>query len=173
MVFANRAWYLLTFEEATAWRSYALSLATRNPATGGLRVPSAYGLFTGLSTKYLQIHGGTVAPSLPPEGRFNGDLLNISVAGGSNEATFTADRENLPGVLTELLGQRLSGPNNLPKAKSYVSLGFVSFAAGVPASIHLGKLGTWSFAARFVEAPTGRMTEMVEIGRAAVTGEWA
>ena len=173
MAFANYAWRSLTFEQATEWRAYAQSLATRNPATGGLRVPPAYGLFAGLSMKYMQAHGGTVAPSLPPEGRFNGDLLNITIAGGINQATFTADRTNAPGVLTEILAQRLKGPNNLPKAKSYVSIGFFSFAAGVPTSVHIPTLGTWAFATCFVEASSGRMTDLVEIGRATITGNWA
>lgn len=172
MIFANRMWQTMTFEQATAWRSYALSLATRNPATGGLRMPAAYRLFTGYSTKYLQIHGGVEAPGLPPSGRFNGDVVNVSLEGGSNEVVLVADRANLPGVLTEIKGQRVKNPNNLPKAKSYVTLGFVSFEAGVPVSIPVGLPGTWVFAIGFVEASSGRMTEAAEIGRAAITGEW-
>lgn len=169
MWMVNRAWDLLTGEEARAWRSYALSLAARNAATGGLRVPSAYGLFAGLSTKYLQIHGGATVPSLPPAGPFKGDLLAVTAEGAGEDIVFTSDKSNQPGVLTELLAQRLSGPNNLPKTKSYVSRGFVTFAAGVPVSVPIGRPGIWALAIRFVEASSGRMTEVTPIGQAQVT----
>ena len=166
----NRAWDALTPEECAAWRAYAATLAARSPETGGMKIPQAYGLFSGLGTKFLQMHGGATVPMLPPSGRFAGDALRIAVAGGIKEVTATADRASAAGVLTEILGQRLSGRNNLPKARDYVSLGFVTFAAGVPVSVPVGRAGPWAIAYRFVEASSGRMTDSLPAGTAIVAG---
>lgn len=171
MALVNQAWDALSPEECLAWRAYAVGLATRNPATGGMRIPQAYGLFSGLSMKYLQIHGGHEMPSLPPEGRFVGDVIQVAVVGDGADVLLTADGTNRPGTLTEIWAQRLTGRNNLPKARSYVSRGFFSFEAGQPIRLPIGMPGTWAFAAKFVEASSGRMTELVPFGRAAVT-EW-
>ena len=162
----HHAWNALDDAEAEAWRVYALGQAARNPQTGGMRIPSAYSLFSGLGAKYLQVHGGFVVPSLPPGGRFAGDALSVTVAKGDGTLVFDAGGANREGVLTELLAQRLGGPHNAAKARSYVSLGFFAFEAGVPVAVEVGWGAYWACAFRFVEAATGRMTEMVEIGKA-------
>ena len=162
----HHAWNALDDVEAEAWRVYALGHAVRNPATGGMRIPSAYSLFSGLGAKFLQVHGGFAVPSLPPLGRFAGDALSVAVAKGDERLVFSADGASREGVLTELLAQRLKGPHNAAKAKSYVSLGFFEFEAGVPVEVEVGWGAYWACAVRSVEAATGRMTEMVEIGKA-------
>lgn len=175
MQVVNALWSDLTREECAAWRAYAVTLASRNPQTGGLRIPKAHGLLCGLGTKYLQIHGGTEVPRRPPKGRFMGDVLTVTVEPDGDlipttledprhRLTFAADGTNREGVLTELLGQMLTGPNNLPKRKSYVSLGFVAFEAGTPVELPVSLGGWYACAARFVETSSGRMTDLVEIG---------
>ncbi len=163
---AHYHWNELSDAEAEAWRMYALGQAARNPQTGGMKIPAAYWLFCGLAAKYLQVHGGLQVPSNPPTGRFAGDALSIAVAKGEGELVFTADGSSREGVLTELLGQVLTGPHNAPKVKSYASLGFFSFEAGVPVIVPAPVGAYWACATRFVEAATGRMTELVEIGKA-------
>ena len=160
----NRLWDDLSREECTAWRAYAVTLSSRNPSTGGLKIPRACGLFVGLGTKYLQIHGGAEPPRLPPEGRFAGDVLSIAAEGEEMALSFVSDGTNRPGVATEILSQPLTGPNNLPKIKSYKSRGFVAFEAGVPVEIPVELSLYWACAFRFVEPATGRMTELLEIG---------
>lgn len=177
MRIVNWKWRGLTPQECAAWRAYAVALSSRNPQTGGLTIPKAHGLFCGLGTKFLQVHGGWEVPLLPPTGRFLGDALTVRVGEGRDPTpappqgegdwlTFSADGTNREGVLTEILGQRLNAPNNLPKKRSYASLGFVAFEAGVPVALPVGIGGTWACTARFVEASTGRMTEPLEIGQA-------
>jgi hypothetical protein len=168
MKLVHFAWENLTDEEFEAWQAYALAQMVRNPQTGGLRKPSPYNLFSGLAIKYLQIHGGHAVPTLPPTGRFLGDLLTPTVTSDSGELILHAEGSNAPGVLTELLAQRLSSPRNAPKAKSYVSLGFYRFEDGAPITVPVEGAGTYACAIRFVESATGRMTEMYPIGRATV-----
>lgn len=168
MKIVHTLWEALTDEEFEAWQAYALAQMVRNPQTGGLRKPSPYNLFTGLGIKYLQVHGGHAVPTLPPTGRFLGDLLTPTVSGAPEALVLHADGSNAPGVLTELLAQRLVRARNAPKTKSYISQGFYRFENGAPIAVPVPSQWTYACAIRFVEAATGRMTEMYPIGRATV-----
>ncbi len=160
----NRAWDALSAEQAAAWRAYAGTLATRNPQTAMVVAPKAYNVFVRLGTKFLQMNGGTLVPMTPPSGVFLGDIVRVSVVGLSGQIRFTADRANAAGMVTELLIQRLSGPNNAPKPDGYRSAGFVSFVAGSLSSNVAASPGAYSCAERFVEGSSGRMGESVVVG---------
>ena len=165
---AQAIWNGLDDGEVRAWRDYALREAGRDPRTGGTRRLAANWVFKGLAAKYLQVHGGLDAPRLPPEGAFRGDLLDVTVEGLPRALRFASGESNRPGVLTELMVQRLKNRNNETRPRSYVSLGFVAFRAGVPVEVPAPFVGHAALAVRYVEAATGRMTEIVEIGRVTV-----
>ena len=160
----NRRWQELSREGAQLWRTYALERAAAEPRGSRKRMASAQSLFSGLGSKYLQVHGGEGVPPLPPTGRFLGDALNVSVVGLSQALRFTADRANREGVVTELLAQSLTCIHNLPRPKSYVSLGFVAFAADGSFDAPVALSLDWACGVRYVEIATGRATEIVEIG---------
>ena len=171
----NLAWRELSREDAQAWRSYALERAAAEPRGSRKRMASAQSLFCGLGSKYLQLHGGRTVPARPPEGRFLGDALPVTVAGerrpSPNPALgdeillrFTGERANREGVVTELLAQGLTCIHNLPRPKSYVSLGFMAFGRDVTLEAPLQFILDWACAVRYVEAATGRATEVIEIG---------
>ena len=162
----NGRWRELSREDASAWRGYALERAAAEPRGSRKRMASAQSLFSGLGSKYLQLHGGSLVPLLPPTGPFLGDALSVSVTGLDHELRFTADRANRAGVATELLAQRLTCPHNVPRPKSYVSLGFAAFEAGGSFDAPMGIGQDWACAVRYVEIATGRATEIVEIGTA-------
>jgi hypothetical protein len=166
---ANVAWRGLSPAQAESWRAFARRNAFRDPATGLMRVPAAPHLFVGLAAKYLQVHGGFSVPLEPPEGVFLGDVLDVSVEADGPNLRFEASGANRSGVLTELLAQRLTGPHNTTRPRSYKSLAFVSFEGpGDPALAPVWP-GTWAAAVRFVESASGRATHLIEIGRATVT----
>jgi len=167
---ANFLWQRLSLAQVEAWNAYALRHAERNPHTGLLRVPRSVNLFVGLAAKYLQVHGGFDAPSDPPTGVFVGDGVGVGLGVGEEGGlVFTADAANRPGVLTEVLAQRLRNANNRPQPKAYKSLGFVAFTgAGDTAAFPAPLSGTFVGATRFVEAATGRATALIEIGRVTV-----
>ena len=160
----NRRWRELSREEAQLWRTYALERAAAEPRGSRKRMASAQSLFSGLGSKYLQLHGGDLVPEEPPTGPFLGDVLKVSATGLAQGLRFSADRANRDGVVTELLAQRLGCIHNLPRPKSYVSVGFVAFAAGgsFDAPVAFGR--DWACAVRYVETATGRATALVEIG---------
>ena len=160
----NRRWRELSREDASAWRGYALERAAAEPRGSRKRMASAQSLFSGLGSKYLQVHGGDLVPPLPPTGRFLGDVLSVTVSGLSQALRFTADRANREGVVTELLAQSLTCIHNLPRPKSYVSLGFVAFEADGSFDAPVALSQDWACGVRYVEIATGRATEIVEIG---------
>lgn len=165
---ANWAWRGLNLEQVRRWRNYAASLKSRNPQTGLLVAPKAVNVFVGLATKFLQMHPDAPIPLEPPEGRFLGDIVRVSVEGTSSELVFTGDRANAEGVVTEFLAQRLRSMNNEPKARSYVSAGFLAFDDAHPEFRSERFPGAYACAIRFVESSSGRMTELLPIGTARV-----
>lgn len=168
---ANSAWRGLEWEQVLAWQAYAATLKRRNPQTGLLVAPKAYNVFIGLATKFLQANPNGEIPLGPPQGRFFGDLVQVSVEAQGPNLLYTADRDNAPGVVTELLLQRLTGRNNAPKERSYVAAGFMAFDTEHREFEHGVFPWTYAAAIRFVEAATGRMTDLFPIGRATVT-QW-
>ena len=175
----KRVWDTMGREEVALWRAYSLERAAALPVADRKRLASAWALFSGLGSKFLQVHGGEDVPRVPPTGRFLGDAIGVTVEGatGPEWAThkgdglllrFVADGTNREGVLTELMAQPLSCAHNLPRPKSYVALGFAAMAAGSPVEVPVSMDLHWACAVRFVEAATGRATGLVEIGTATI-----
>jgi hypothetical protein len=128
-------------------------------------------VFIGLATKFLQVHPNGVIPLAPPQGRFLGDIVQVTVGAQGQNLVFTADRDNAPGVVTELLIQRLRHQNNATKVRSYKSAGFIAFDAAHREVTRPVFPATYAAAIRFVESATGRMTDLIPIGRASVIGQ--
>lgn len=149
----NLAWDALTPAQADAWRAY-----------GKAEGRKGFAAFVALGSKVLQLHGGTAVPSDPPSGPFLGDLVRVTPVAVAGGLRFDADRPSAPGATTELLAQRLSGPNNAPKADGYRTLGFAAFAAGSMSVRFDLPPGPYALAYRFVEAATGRMTDLLPLG---------
>ena len=165
------AWHALTREDALAWRDYAA-------ARGGRGYPA----FTGLAAKCLQMRPDSPVPSRPPASGFQGDGITVvarasvpaeaddeqALAGGDAHATagivFSANAANAPGVVTELLLQRLKGRNRAPIVKEYRTRAFVAFADGSLAATVPLPQGSWACAVRFVREATGQEAAIVEIG---------
>lgn len=107
-------------------------------------------------------------PSDPPALLFLGDLVRVVPAAVAGGVRFDADRPSAPGAVTELLAQRLTGPNNAAKADGYRTMGFATFAAGSMSVRFNLAPGPYALAYRFVEAATGRMTGFLPLGRVVV-----
>lgn len=171
MTLANQFWRELTTPQFEAWQAYAQTLATRDPVTAQMRAPKAVNVFTGLTIKYLQLHGGFTAPLDPPEGVFLGDVVKLALTGSGSILTFTPNQANQPGVVTEILGQAVPGPHNMPRPRSYKSLGFAEFADPLTPFEAEVTPDTWVCAYRFVERSSGRATDLIDAGRVTIT-EW-
>lgn len=119
--------------------------------------------FRSLGLKYLAVHGGVEVPSEPPTEPFFGDGLRVGVsAQGDSGIVFSADFPNTPGVLTELLLQRLPTRHRLPKARDYRTMAYVALA-GEPVVIACAQ-GAYAGAIRFVRTATGQETAMATLG---------
>ena len=129
MAQAGRAWNGLSAPSAAAWRAHAKSLTHHNPLTGEAYAPLAFNVFSGLYCKLLQIDPNAGVPTRPPSAPFLGDNVPVTASPLPNAILYAAPSPNRPGVLTEILYQRLQGPHRLPKP-AYKSAGFKAFDAG-------------------------------------------
>lgn len=168
LALVNAAWRALTPEEAAAWARHADEGAAYDPAVGRIVAPAAYSIFVALGTKRLQAVPGSDVPLLPPAAPFLGDALPLVVEPAPAALRLRSSRANLPGTLTEILAQPLRVLHNATKARSYASLGFFALEAGAPVLVPLPRPGPWAYAARYVEAASGRATELMPLGRAVV-----
>ena len=157
MAWVNFAWDALTGEQADAWRAF-----------GKAEGRKGYAAFVALGMKYLQLHGIGAVPMDPPDLPFLGDLVRVAPVAVVGGVRFDADRASAPGAVTELLAQRLTGPNNLPKTDGYRTLGFAAFAAGAMSVRFDLPPDAYALAYRFVEGATGRMTALLPLGRVVV-----
>ena len=167
--------------EAQAWNSYAATIEKRDGVTGVAYSPSGYNAFSGLAYRILQMDATATVPVWPPSGRFIGDSVEVSVsdvaqasapadtgiAGRDACATieavgvlrFSASAPNAPGVVTELMIQRLVNLRRTPTPQ-YKSAAFVAFdPTHLTADVTVSP-GIYACAVRFVERATGRTTGM-------------
>lgn len=76
--------------------------------------------------------------------------------------TLVSDRPNSPGVVTEILVQRIPHARRKPKARDWKTAGYFAFGSA-PVAIPLAP-GAYAVAYRFVNSATGQATAMAELG---------
>lgn len=161
---AGFAWTALTLEQAAAWNTYALSLASQTPGSQEHPAPCGQSLFTRLAVKVLQIDESASIPVTPPASPFLGDGLGLTVESTPLGLRFTASAANAPGVVTEILVQALASIHRTAYAERYRSKGFVPFSgAGDTFELDL-RQGAYAVAYRFVRAATGQQTAFAQLG---------
>ena len=132
-------------------------------------MPNGYQIFTAYTTKWLQVHGSGKPPVNPPSGSFAGDTLPVLVSVGLGTVTWVADGSNAPGVVTELLLQKIKGKHRVAGKDGYVSQGFVEFSSTVPSFTARVPAGYYAAGYQFVEASSGRMAGIVPMGTLTVS----
>lgn len=85
---------------------------------------------------------------------------------GTSVITLSPSAPNTPGVLTEILVQRLAGKHRKPVAKAYRTAAFVAFT-NEPFELPV-EAGVYACAMRFVREATGQETQIVPIGKVQV-----
>lgn len=192
MTRASVAWSEMEPSNVEAWEDYAQSLAQRNPSTGQWRSPRPMNLFTAMYVKLLQLDIAALPPTSPPASAFFGDSVNVSVGSSSADphhpapsssnsqgslqeegeslVTFTANRANSPGVVTELLLQPLANRNRKAYLDKYRSQAFVAFEDGSLTAEVPAEPGWYACAYRFVNTETGQDTALAQIGKVLVMG---
>jgi len=164
MAAASRAWGELSYAQVEAWNAYARTIKHVNPVAGRRYSPAGFNVFVGLACKVLQIDPLAPIPTAPPLTPWPQEAVLVSARAEPGEVVFEASGPNSPGVVTELLLQRL--PNIRRAAKSqYKTAGFVSFAAGDLEARVPVEAGAYVPAYRFVEAATGRALGVLGLAR--------
>ena len=156
---ASRAWGLLGDARRAAWDLRARETGRRG---GG------YALFRSRAMKRLRVEPKADLTTFdPPAEPFLGDSVRVTARLGRVDAgaalVFEADRGNGPGVVTEILTQRIAAAHVKREAAKYRSRGFVAFAGAETAAFSVGR-GAWACAVRFVLAATGEETGIAELG---------
>ncbi|MCC7102713.1 MAG: hypothetical protein IT206_06515 [Fimbriimonadaceae bacterium] len=181
MARVGEVWKNLSLAQAAAWRNYALLEAGMS---SGKSVPPNL-VFTRLAMKFLQMHPGAPIPVVPPATIFPGDAVRFTVAfglvrvgsGGSvchsvqssefglrtGAIEILADRDNAPGVVTEVLLQPLQSVHRRTYLSRYRTAGFFAFEAGVPVFVPTSA-SVVAVAVRFVCAATGQALSITELG---------
>lgn len=158
--FAAKAWGRLSDEERSAFDAYGETVGR-----------DGYRAFTGLASKYRQVHAGVSPPSRPPTEPFFGDSVGVSAAlgpEGSGTVVFRAKRPCQPGVVVEAIVQPLAVQHRKPKARDWKTKAFVAFSEGsLEFALPLEK-GAYALAFRYVNAETGQETERAMLGKVTV-----
>ncbi len=151
------------------WEAYAASLRVTDPITGRAYSPAPGTVYTGLTSKYLQVNAGGAPPLLPPKSAFTGDTITVSASGLASHVTFTASAANATNVVTELMVQKLPNTNRKPAKGQDRPVGFAAFAGTELTQTVPLPAGRYSCAYRFVNKDTGQMTSIVGIEIVIVT----
>ncbi len=166
----SRAWTGLTVDQAQAWSVAARAL---QEASGGLLIgPVATGqaLFTRLGLKLLQIDPGRELPLAPPTVPFTGDRVRVTAGPVQGGVRFTADAPTSPGVVAELLTQRLASIHRTPYAERYRSRAFSGFDVPDRSVTVAATPGVVATALRLVDSATGQTLPLVPLSLVLVTG---
>jgi len=148
----SMAWRGMSLGQAGAWKGFAAEF-DQGPAQQ---------LFCRLGTKFLQMNPNSPVPMNPPSGIFPGDAVRFSVVALGGGVVVSGNRANAPGVMTEVLVQRLNSVHCRTYLQRYRSAGFYQFnSTGIPLTL---TPGTWAIATRFIDAQTGQMTTLIECG---------
>lgn len=159
MRLAAEAWNEMSPAQVEAWRAYARCVTLTNPINGRQYSPQAYNVFSGLAARFLLANPGGAIPTAPPSAPFAGEGVTLSVEpSGGTGVVFTASGPNSPGVVTELLFQRLPNPRRSPVA-FYKSLAIHTFEPGSLELFIPLDPGAYAFAYRFLQSATGLATD--------------
>lgn len=151
------------------WEAYAASLKVTDPVTMKTYSPAPGTVYTGLTSKYLQVNVGSAPPLLPPKSAFTGDTITVSAAGEPGHVTFTASAANATNVVTELMVQKLPSTARKPAKDKDRTVGFIAFAGTVLTHDVTLPTGIYACAYRFVNKDTGQMTSTVRLPTVTVT----
>ena len=160
---AGLAWNELPERCVEEWRRYAKGIVRHGDVSGAAYHPLAFNLFSGLYCKTLQIDPEAAPPMWPPQGPFLRDRIGIEVQGSAEGLLYVASGPNRPGVLTELLYQKLPSRHRVPKPK-YKSAGFRAFTEAERTFVLPLEPGYYACAYAFVEASTGLASTVWPIG---------
>jgi len=155
---ATQAFSQLTKAKVDAWNAYAATFKIRNKA-GKLRSKRGINVYAALSTKWRLVNPTGSFPQDPPTTPFSNDTPIITATAGTGKITFNASAPNTPGVVTELLIQKLVNGNRKPSAHNYRTGAYFAFVLGTLTKDVTVPPGFYAAGYRFVKTATGQASE--------------
>ena len=159
----GQAWRGMTVEQAAAWRVYANGLG-RDPR--GFRM-DPNNVFSRLALRVLQVNPSAPIPLEPPTTPFTGDAIAAQIVAAPGEVVLQVSQGNAPGVVTEVLLQKLASVHRAAYAEKYRSQGFSAWVTGGVVRVPV-KPGVYAVAVRTVRTATGQSGSLMELGRVVV-----
>ncbi len=159
----SAAWNSMTPAQAAEWHRYAGTIELHDRITGKVYSPAGYNAFTGLSTRFLQVNPTGDVPLAPPTASFTGDSVVVTATAEAGQITFAASGANAPGVVTELMLQRLASPRRLPSGR-YTSAAFAAYTPEHLTETVTVEPSAYACAVRFVLAATGQAGAVFPLG---------
>lgn len=155
---SSRAFKALGSSDLALWQSYAQSITRHNRVNGTAYHPSAMDVFSGLSSKFLQITPGGTIPTTPPTAPYEPDTITVTSADSVGDITFTASAAIAAGQKVECLIQPLPSANRVASPTGYKSAGFYAPAAMALTFVTSALTpGVYANAYRLVNVDTGEM----------------
>jgi hypothetical protein len=161
-------WRSMTPEQAAAWNLYAQETAMEGGVEALERTTTGQQVFTRLALKVLQVDETASVPLAPPTSPFAGDSPILVAEGSATAVRFSASAANAPGVVTEVLLQRLASPHRRLYTERFRSQRFHAFTSGGDVVEVSVAPGIYAAACRFVRAATGQCTGLMLLGRVSV-----
>lgn len=149
---------------ADAWNEYAAGRKDRNgkPLTG-------IAAYNGLATKYRLINNNGTPPLNPPTTVYAGDNVTFTATAGTGSIVVTPSKANANGTTTEILIQRLAGPNRKPQMGAYKTA-LYQVMTGPTGTVTIPVTpGYYSLATRFCSITTGEQTDLQPLSVYGVT----
>lgn len=166
----TQQWRGLTSAQAAAWNAWAMQWRQEQPTTDELYNLNGFNWFVKLGAKYLAMNPGqSAAPASPPTTSYSGDTITVGTAGGAGQVTFTASGANNASTTTELMVQRVSGPNSKAQKGAFRIKNHVSFASGSLSANVTVDPGYYATAYQFVNKQTGQQGSFIALGVVQVT----
>ena len=150
-------WSLLSTAQAQAWDEYARGTRRRNTVSGGTYTSSGYNVYSALSLVLVRLDPGRALPTRPPQAGFAGDRPGFEVSAEPGALVFAATGPNAPGIVTELMVQRLPTPRRRP-TRRYKSAAFTRFTPETLVQDLPAEPAAYACATRFIQASTGLTT---------------
>lgn len=166
---ASKLYESFSAAQNASWEAYGATITRHNPVTGGTYTSSGITAFCELAVKFLQNNPNGVIPLTPPNSEFLGDSITLTAAPGTGKVTFSASGANSPGVVTELLLQKINSPNRKPNPNAYKSMMFKVFPTSPLTQDITVTAGYYVAAYRFVKITTGQATDLTPLNVQAVT----
>ena len=157
---ASQSWRTLSEAQRTAWNAYGATRQRTAPTWAETNTQNGYGAFMSLALKRLHAQPDADLLVGPPAAPFAGNAVATTAQAGAGKIVWRASGPSVPGVVTELLAQKLRRVGGAASPEKYRTVAFAAFAEGHLTETTALAPGLWTCAVRQVHTDTGQATAL-------------